>query len=223
MWEYLTLSKDSVLGVLISTGTLASFAAFIYKKVSAWLSARTALKDKRAAIAHESEVLRAVVEVLDTLQHIERATKASRAMVLRAHNGGGPLSIADHMYTSIIHESFERKADSVREMWQRRPVDNQYAHLLNEIDKEGKARLVTSEMHESSDLRTVYEATDVGEAWVYKIGKTGKGMLYLSVTFKEEDNVSAADQMVISAGQAQLQHLFEQHEHIFHVDYANGS
>ncbi len=223
MWEFLTMPKDSVLGVLISSGTLAAFVAFVYKKVSAWLTERAVVEEKRKAIAHESEVLRAVVEVLDTLQHIERTTKASRAMVLRAHNGGGPLSIADHMYTSIIHESFERKADSVRDMWQRRPVDNQYAHLLNEIDKKGKTEVLTSELDESSDLKTIYEATKVARALVFKIGKTGNGMLYLSVTFKTEEAVSAPDMMVISSGLAQLQHLFEDHAHIFHVDYTKSA
>jgi hypothetical protein len=219
MWEFLTTTKDSILGVLISSGTLAAFVAFIYQKASTWLKARKSMTEKRAAVEREGESYLALVRVLDTLHRLETSTGAVRALILRSHNSGGPISIADHTYTSVIHESCKDKERRVKQLWQRRPVDLEYARLLNRIDKESEVHLLIEEMGEG-DLKDLYSSIHVAQSLVEKIGKTGKGMLYLSVNYAEATPISPGDRTQIKAASAYLQQLFEQHEHIFHLDFS---
>lgn len=162
----------------------------------------------------------ALSRLKDLLFNLQYSVDASRVVLMKSHNGGGPIKVFEHTYTSVIHEAPRDRKDRVKELWQQRPIDLDYAQLLAMIDQERDVHLATEDLPDSSDLKELYVSTGTTHSRIYKIGKTGFGMVYLSVNFDSDHEVSAGNSQECKGAAAVLRKLFIEYEPIFGYDYS---
>jgi len=205
-------------GALITSGALGTFGAWVFQVARQRLRARGERKEQRAAVEAESATYRALSRVRDILYDLRGSVDASRVVLMKSHNGGGPIKVFEHTYTSVIHEAARTRGDRVKEKWQGRPIDLEYAQLLARIDQEHDVHMVTVDVPEDSDLGEWYRASGTTHSRVHKIGKTGFGMVYLSVNF-DSDHVSPGNSQEVKGAAAELRRLFSEYEPIFGYDY----
>lgn len=163
--------------VLVACVGAGGLLPVLIKLFTSWRAQRN--KDKGAVTF--SLISRAYF-ILHTLME---STGSSRAVILRAHNGGGPLNPAAHTYSSVLMETRE-SLPRVLDTWVKQPLDGQYVELLVSILKDGSVELETASMGQDGLLRSLYLKHGVTHSVVVYLWNTDKELFYLSLNFTEK-------------------------------------
>ena len=119
------------------------------------------------------------------LHQLMEAVGAHRALVLRAHNGGGPLSPAAHNYSSVMLEARDSELPRLLTTWVKQPVDEQYTHLLRKVVEQKLVVMEAAKMRTDSMLRALYLKHGVTHSAVMYLWNTETEMFYVSLAFKD--------------------------------------
>jgi hypothetical protein len=202
------LTKDAwwvyLLGLLISTrgGKLI------------WAGVKSLKAKLRVRRFHAG--IEATAKVYHTLNDLVARTGASRAIILRAENGGGIPTPGRSLYTTIIQEAYSSRSNSIRDSWHRRRADGPYVDLLRQIIQHGEVAIRLDAM-DVGELRDLYEANDVKRSQVHMLGSNGHFMAYLSVNFKEDAELTAKQRVAIADAASYLRAVLAKHEEVFQV------
>lgn len=153
------------------------------------------------------------VEIVEILQQILNGTNADRVVLLRTKNGGGTPKLGAKLYSSVLHESFTKELEPVREKWQNQLLDNSYILMLYELNNKGKLRISTEEEKDyyylkKGMLRMLYLKDNIRESWVYKIAEQETQYVYLSINFKSKQKYDSVVSDLLRHSISRLQFLF---------------
>lgn len=113
----------------------------------------------------------------------------SRCMVMYTENGGGMPNIGSQLYVSVVYEVFTSLCGSIRNMMQRKLVDEAYVTMLGYmITNPGQRTIVVTELMPPCMLRDIYEKSGVKMSLVYLIKQTDARLYYASFNFPHTDN-----------------------------------
>lgn len=142
-------------------------------------------KNRRGSIPN---VLGRIHEVYHTLNVILKESGAHRVLISRSENGGAVPTVGKDIYTTVVYEVFDRELGSIKQFWQKQPLDEQYIQMLSQLVEEGHVTVITEKMAPSYK-KDMYENDGVVRGEIYKI-KTKPGQLYyLSAHFKDMEAV----------------------------------
>ena len=157
-----------------------------------------------------SYATRQIAKIYTHLNDIVGATRANRAVILKASNGGSIPRVGSTMYSSVVYEVFGEGQLPVSHMWEKQPLDEPYMRMLSDLLTTGKVTLHTDEMTKSSLLRDVYISQKVGSSYVYLVHKNPQSIYYMSVTFPENAPKTAAERNLIRGRLVAVQNIFKE-------------
>lgn len=164
--------------ILVAFLSGSSFVAVI--NLIKWLIVRRdAKKEKKIP-----DVLGRIHEVYHVLNMLLRETGCVRALVLRAENGGDVPIVGKDLYSSVVYEVYDRAFVSMKDRWQRRPLDEAYIDLLLEVAKRGKASVVTNELTPCA-LKDLYVSIGIQGAVMIRLKAREGAFYYLSLNFDQ--------------------------------------
>lgn len=171
--------------IIVAFLTGGTFIALI--NLFKWWVERRDKKKKRKI----TDVLSRIHEVYHTLNVILRETAANRVVILRAENGGDIPTVGKDLYSSIVYEAFDRELGSVKNRWQRQPLDEEYVRMLLEVAQKNHISIRTAKL-KACPLKDLYEANQVSAAEIYKVKAKEGAFYYLALHFKNEEDISPA-------------------------------
>lgn len=141
---------------------------------------------KRRALARSMPLtVQRIHNIYGALNALQSATGADRALLLRAHNGGAIPRPGVALYSSVIYEVHATGVASIRDSWQKQPLDEHYIGLLLKVATQKIAALETKRMYECA-LRDAYESLGVTESRIAEV-KSGVGeYYYLSLSWSDD-------------------------------------
>ena len=156
-------------------------------------------------------------EALGTVLH---ETPANRILLLKSENGGGIPGPVSTCYSSVLVERHDDRLPSVKETWQKVPVDGDYAKILTEMLECGQTIRTTERMKQDSPLRDIYTSQKVHHSQVYHLATIqttprGGTVYYLSANFMTpEAEMSARHRVVVDHARRELGLILNKHHHV---------
>lgn len=108
--------------------------------------------------------------------------KCSRAIILKAENGGGIPKEGHQIYSSILWETTDSETSPLRDSWQRQPVDKEYSDLLQKVYVE-KYVLLETEKQKNSMQKNLYKSNRIEKSEVIKLYIDNNKLIYLSLNY----------------------------------------
>lgn len=115
---------------------------------------------------------------------------AQRALLIRAHNGGGPLDPAKRTYSSAEMEARRQRIPKRIESWKDRPIDAHYIALLQRISTEDHVIVYTAKLPKDSILRGCHESDGVKASIYFRLWNTDRDFYFVGVDIDEESQVN---------------------------------
>ena len=131
-------------------------------------------------------------KIYGCLNSIVNHCDAIRASVFYTENGGGiPMAHSD-LFCTMSHEVCNG-TKSLREFYQRRPVDQNYLYMLQELlsSKTGCIRLQTKNLA-PGELKSIYEEAGTQQALVFVLLRTKEKFHYCSFNFPYDGDIPAS-------------------------------
>jgi hypothetical protein len=185
--------------IIVAFLTGGAFVAII--NLFKWWIERKDSKQKRKI----TDVLGRIHDVYHILNVLLRETSADRAVILRAENGGDVPMVGKELYSSVVYEVFDGLG-SVKDRWQRQPLDEEYVRMLLQVAEKGHASVRTAKL-KACPLKDLFEADSVGGAEVYKIKAKEGAFFYLAVHFKQEGPVNSSFRDILRYSINELERL----------------
>lgn len=154
---------------------------------------------------------RDIHEAYEELQQLLSRTSADRILILKSQNGGGLPKPGCDIKTSVWAEAFNGSLGSIRDTWQRVPLDYQYSEILNRL---GDGRWVfkkTEDLGERSLLRDMLEPS-VSFMVNARICGTANALWYIVLHFREITELPESERVLIAATVHRLRLLFGYHQ-----------
>lgn len=144
-------------------------------------------RDKRKDI---STLLAGLSNIYSKMQQLLNETDANRFLILKAENGGGRPKIGSTINVSVLYEVLAG-LPSIKDDYQKLPVDNEYISMLADASSHGHASLVVSELPPCI-LKDIYVAENVKYSEVHYLCETPKAFYYCSIASTLTTNFSGA-------------------------------
>lgn len=198
--------------VLVAALSFAGIALPILAKFIYDYRAKKANKEKHKFV----NIIPAMNSLYEILSTMSFKSGAKRALVLKTENNGGRPRLGCALYSSVLYEVRSSNLPAVKPTWQRQMLDEEYTELLTHMmgGKDMAYHFHISDMDEDSILKTVYQSTGVKQAFVIGICERPKTFVYLSLTFAEDEPLTADQKDAIRIGITKLRKLFEEYEEI---------
>lgn len=153
-------------------------------------------------------------ELYESIHLLLTSVHARRVAVLRCENGGGLPSPGKTVYSSVTAEAYDNPKYAVRDLWQKRPVDRQYARLLGDLYDNGWVLLHTDTML-SGPLKDLYQRDGVNASLIVRVAQVPGAFFYLSINFEKQlESVAAlkpSERMLINNTANRLRRLVTAH------------
>ncbi len=148
-----------------------------------WLGQREKRKDI-------STLLAGLSNIYSKMQQLLNETDANRFLILKAENGGGRPKIGSTINVSVLYEVLSG-LPSIKDDYQKLPVDNEYISMLADASSHGHTSLVVSEMPPCI-LKDIYVAENVKYSEIHYLCETPKAFYYCSIASTITTNFSGA-------------------------------
>lgn len=160
------------------TAVLGALATWIRAKARR-LSPTVRVHDDNAA------VFRAALDATDALKELTAAWRGDYGCVMLAHNGGKPLAPHKSLYTSVLYEDLRAgRFDSVKERWQRMPLDEHYTKLLAELWANGQVSITAIE-GSNAQLHRAFATYGVQRVLFFRLLETREARYYAAVSWDD--------------------------------------
>lgn len=157
--------------------------------------------------------------VFQLLQSALPELHANRVMILKSENGGGIPAPGATVTSSVINEVFDPPVTSIFEDWQSVPLDDEYSRVLAEVNAQGHASAVASELKATSMLRDLLVAGNTSHMYVWRICATPSALLYLSIHYSSTDEpMHERDRVTARTLAHQLCKIFSKHHALVKMD-----
>ncbi|MEO0481899.1 MAG: hypothetical protein AAF196_20730 [Planctomycetota bacterium] len=192
-------------------GGSSVFMGALVKMFLAWLSRR-----KRDRIVSG---LDSINDIYQEKNRIRALTRACRVLLLVTENNGGIPQAGTPVFSSVLYESVDESKglEPIRDHWQKRPLDDEYAELIHRVLKDGRVSLKQEDTRETSVLGVAYRAAGIQRSEVFAIAVTPKKFFYLTVNFQLKDmkseSLTAQELDVINGAVAKIRVLLEKRGH----------
>lgn len=123
--------------------------------------------------------IRKVVSIYDSMHKVLDETAVERFLIFKAHNSGGTIRSNTPLYSSVIYEDYTHPFKSVKEDYQKLPVDEEYLRMLAVLSTQKSVKIRTSEMA-SGILKDIYRGEGVKYSEIYYLGHDKKNIYYCS-------------------------------------------
>jgi len=204
----ITITKDTwwVSLVALTIPLIFKYALEFYKT---WLKNRKVQRLKRT--------FSYVTDIYAGLKKARQETRAVRAAVLRATNGGGIPVPGKPIYSSIVYEDEEEDMVEARSRWKKQEVDNGYAQVLTSLFEQKKILLKTEELPPSA-LKNLYLADGITFSKVFYIGADEKALIYVSFNFKCEEMPTTEERDLLRGIVNDFRNIFRENSDVYVVD-----
>lgn len=153
------------------------------------------------------------------LHHLLGHIGAFRGTIMMAHNSGGDITVQRPTYVTLLHEAIERgnvktRISSLQDTWKRRPADEQYWKLFNELLENGIVLKQTDTLHLDSTLRDLYESQKVQSSVHVFLWTTGETFYFVSLEMKgSHPGLTPKDREMLRAARTRLMYLLKGPNH----------
>ena len=160
-------------------------AVFLYILKEAVLFIKARREEKRC----NGTFKRAFIDIsklYEELNFLLAKTAAKRVLVLRAHNGGGKPKKGYPLYSTAEYEVYQGSGNTIKQDWQKQPLDEYYISMLTELDQQEQLELKLFGMDDESMIKKLYFNDGIFSAKLLKIHETKDSFFYLSVQYGRE-------------------------------------
>ncbi|GJM44966.1 MAG: hypothetical protein DHS20C21_18080 [Gemmatimonadota bacterium] len=168
-----------LLTALAGAGGLGTVAV---KSILSWRKSREQVRIRRvwASVVDTSNALRAAVN----------RCGCCRVLLIESTNGGGVPGPTNPAKVTVLYDATDGKTRSIAGKWVEVKPDHQYSELLRDLSlDDGVVHLVTEDL-EPGDLKTLYQADEVEQSYVYRLAATEREMIYVSYNFPHNEELS---------------------------------
>ncbi len=203
------MTTDQWIAVVSALASAGVFGA-LWKGIRSWLARREEREIKAIWKGHS--------ELYEQMNQILFGTTANRVLILIANNNGGIPSAGHPVFISCLHEVHDLKAPSVKDDWDRRQIDAQYARLLSEIIERTEVDLVTADM-KSGTLKTVYEGHNIERAWVRLVVRSKRHLIYVSAASTLARELRATEKVHLDSAAHRIAKILSQGSMLARFDH----
>lgn len=160
-------------------------AVFLYIVKEAVLFIKARREEKRC----NGTFKRAFIDIsklYEELNFLLAKTAAKRVLVLRAHNGGGKPKKGYPLYSTAEYEVYQGSGNTIKQDWQKQPLDEYYISMLTELDQQEQLELKLFGMDDESMIKKLYFNDGIFSAKLLKIFETKDSFFYISVQYARE-------------------------------------
>lgn len=160
-------------------------AVFLYILKEAVLFIKARREEKRC----NGTFKRAFIDIsklYEELNFLLAKTAAKRVLVLRAHNGGGKPKKGYPLYSTAEYEVYQGSGNTIKQDWQKQPLDEYYISMLTELDQQEQLELKLFGMDDESMIKKLYFNDGIFSAKLLKIFETKDSFFYISVQYGRE-------------------------------------
>lgn len=136
----------------------------------------------RAATSMREGIQRAAASyntAIAALNRLVTELPVARALVLKAHNGGGMITPSSQLKVTCRHEMWTAGLPSVKDAFTDFSVDAPYVAMLNRLSAETFLELHVEDMP-AGWLRDLYESQDVKTGYLCACGYSNRGFYYIA-------------------------------------------
>lgn len=126
-----------------------------------------------------------VVGIYDTMHKLLETTDIERILIFKAHNGGGVIKPNTPLFISVIYEDYCDPFGSVKELYQRLAIDEEYMRMLAILSVQRSIKLTPTSMT-TGLLKDIYEGEGIKYAEKYYLGHDKKNIFYCSLGTSKE-------------------------------------
>lgn len=165
-------------------------------------------KDRQYSTA---SVLNSVRDIYDVLNLLLFQTKATEALILRSHNGGGIPVVGKALYSTIEYEVISGNVAPVKNTWIKQRLDKHYIEMLSSLvnSKELFIQVYTENLPEDSILKNVYESRGIVFTLLTELFDDEHGYYYLSIPFSDHKKIDAHTKNIIRLVKQKLHDIFD--------------
>ena len=145
------------------------------------------------------------------LEDFREKLNCSRAVVMKAENGGGIPKEGHQIYSSVLWETTDNNTESIRERWKRQPIDKEYAKVLKDLYVNEYVILETNKMNKSI-LKDHYISSNIEMSEKQKIYIDDSKFIYLGLNYvkgREYDTKDSKHKDNLRVLVAKLKDLFK--------------
>ncbi len=135
-----------------------------------------------------TQLLTGISNMYSKMQQLLNETEANRFLILKAENGGGKPKVGCTINVSVLYEVVNGLR-SVKDDYQKLPVDPNYIVMLSEASLHGHSSMVVKEM-EPCMLKDIYVDEGVLYSEVHYLCETDLAFYYCSVASTVTTNFS---------------------------------
>jgi len=151
-----------------------------------------------------------IFETFEHLQKLLAATSAARIMVAKSENGGGLPRPGSVVTSSVVYEVFDKRLESLREIWQRIPLDQEYSQAISLVSAGQWYWRKRSNMQAQSVLKDLIE-DDVQLVCFARICGTQAALWYIAVHFCDRTEIADSERAEIVQTLFKLRTVFARH------------
>lgn len=130
--------------------------------------------------------------VYDILSRYLSHFGANRILILYSENGGGIPVPGKHLHASVLYEVIDSQATPVKQDFQKRLIDEDYARILTTLIQEGKWTWEKGQPLKGL-ISDVYQHQGVEVAKVYPIRMNTNKFYYLSITWRNRIPIDTSE------------------------------
>jgi hypothetical protein len=145
---------------------------------------------------YHAKRVQAQVEIAFILNELMWGTRASRVVLLKAHNGGKVMKTHSSQYTSVVFEVVS-DAPPIFHVWQHQRIDTWFNTFLARMVQEEIVYLESVDL--VGPLADNYAAHGIQSSFMSLIHTDRKELFYLSVNFKKPTDLSHLERERIRA------------------------
>lgn len=150
-------------------------------------------------------------EIYIELQELLSKTSADRIQVLKSHNGGGLPKPGSEIRSTVVYEVFNGTLRSLRDTWQRVPLDQEYSEILSILSAGQWVWRKTERLAERSVMRDMLES-EVSLVVLTRICGTTNALWYIALHFRGTAEVPEAQRVAVRQAIYRLRVLFARYQ-----------
>jgi len=124
--------------------------------------------------------IKKIVEIYEVMNSVLNSTQIQRILIFKVHNGGNFIRPSSGMYVSVIYEDYRSPFSSVKEKYQKIPIDREYAKMLLEVMENKKCTFETDKLRDGL-LKDIYIADGVKKSVISLLKEEKKAIYFCSM------------------------------------------
>lgn len=191
IWEHIIKGLFAILALLIGYG---------FRILMVWYKN----KDSRRF----TTALASVKNIYTELGDLRRGCGASRALIVKGHNGGGKPKLSGGLFASVCYGDWSAGMGDAME-WQKQRLDAGYVSVLNDMlsEEQGLIYVETEKLPEGSQLRDILSADSVAYSMFAMLVHKDDYLLFLCLNFSKDVVLDAGRRSRIRLGYNTLQQI----------------